>query len=322
MSDALTSIIGVLFAWTVMTLALSWILAVLYTLLSGHLSRLKAVRAAWWTLVYSLAAPFSAALALMVLYLPDVAFFVVADHCHGAECAPHALQMKPETISGMTIVTMIVITMVFAGSMVIVQSLSGRRRLQVLNDLSEDGAGRYRVVDNPAAIAWCAGLFKPRIYVSSGLVDALSAREVRIVLAHELAHAVRRDNLRKWLLHWVTTAWPHSLKQRIRQDFADYTEQISDLAAVRVSRGETDLSDLIGLLDSCSANCGGCNGPQHQARLQRRIRALERESDRRADRSREASENPAARRVVVSVWLVSVVMAVYFGHPLLEWLSR
>ena len=322
MSNLLTPVVSVLFAWTVMTLVLSWVLALIYRFLSSYIARMELTHAARWTLVYGLTAPLSAALALILLYLPDVAFFLVADHCHGADCAPHALQMRLETISGMTIFTMIVVTVVFVGSMAIVQSLSGRRRLQVLNDLSEAGAGVYRIVENPAALAWCAGLFRPQIYLSSGLVNALSTREVRIILAHELAHAVRKDNLRKWLLHWVTIAWPHSVKQRIRQDFADYTEQISDLAAARVSQGETDSSDLIRLLNRCSSNCTSRVGPQHQMRIQQRIRALERALDLRAVRNREGRRNVTVGHVVVSVWFVSVVMAVHFGHPLLEWLSR
>jgi hypothetical protein len=44
--------------------------------------------------------------------------------------------------------------------------------------------------------AFCAGLIKPRVYVSSGAVALLDEAALRAVLAHERHHARRRDPLR------------------------------------------------------------------------------------------------------------------------------
>lgn len=67
--------------------------------------------------------------------------------------------------------------------------------------LGHAGAGlhlpRVTCVDADPPIALCAGLLRPRIFVSRGLVDALSIEELRAVLLHEASHARRRDPLRR-----------------------------------------------------------------------------------------------------------------------------
>ena len=306
-----------------MTLVLSWVFAGTYAFFSRSFSRVKATHAAWYTLVYGLMAPVTASLTLMILFLPTLASPLVADHCHGVMCVPHTLQMSIETFNGMLTVMLMVILLLCVAIVMIAQSLSGGRRLQALSDLSEGGAGGYRVVDNPAAIAWCAGLFRPQVYVSSGLVNTLSEQQMQLVLAHELAHALRRDNLRKWFLHWATIAWPRSFKQRIRQDFADYTEQVSDLAAVHICQEKKELPALIKLLDNCCSSKARQRVPEYQARLQQRIEMLERELERRAKKhTHKKKSSLIPGYIVASMCFASVVMAVHFGHPLLEWLSR
>jgi hypothetical protein len=52
------------------------------------------------------------------------------------------------------------------------------------------------VVDDGRPWALCAGLVRPRIYISSAAVAALDPKALRAVLAHERHHARRRDPLR------------------------------------------------------------------------------------------------------------------------------
>jgi hypothetical protein len=52
------------------------------------------------------------------------------------------------------------------------------------------------VIDDERPQAFCAGLLKPRVYVSSGTVALLDEAALDAVLAHEAHHATRRDPLR------------------------------------------------------------------------------------------------------------------------------
>lgn len=57
-------------------------------------------------------------------------------------------------------------------------------------------AGRVTLVDDGAAYAFAAGLARPRIWLSSGLLALLDEAELAAVLRHERHHLRRRDPLR------------------------------------------------------------------------------------------------------------------------------
>jgi Zn-dependent protease with chaperone function len=59
------------------------------------------------------------------------------------------------------------------------------------------GVGDVVCVADPAASAFCAGLLRPRVLVTSGMVASLADQELDAVLVHEAEHARRRDPLRR-----------------------------------------------------------------------------------------------------------------------------
>jgi Zn-dependent protease with chaperone function len=52
------------------------------------------------------------------------------------------------------------------------------------------------LIDDPRPQAFCAGLFRPRVYVSTGAVELLDEPALDAVLAHERHHALRHDPFR------------------------------------------------------------------------------------------------------------------------------
>jgi hypothetical protein len=52
------------------------------------------------------------------------------------------------------------------------------------------------VIEAGTPLAFCAGWLRPRVYVSTAVLDRLSAAELRAVLAHEQHHRALRDPLR------------------------------------------------------------------------------------------------------------------------------
>ncbi|MDA8320736.1 MAG: M56 family metallopeptidase [Actinomycetota bacterium] len=62
---------------------------------------------------------------------------------------------------------------------------------------SRAGIGRIRCLAGTGAAAFCAGLLMPAVYVTAGAAAALPPAELDAVLAHEAAHARRRDPLRR-----------------------------------------------------------------------------------------------------------------------------
>lgn len=73
----------------------------------------------------------------------------------------------------------------------------GHEHQRVIAKLSKQGD--LTVTTDSTVYAFCSGLLRPKIYVSQGLLDTLTADEVEAVLIHELHHARRRDPLRFFL---------------------------------------------------------------------------------------------------------------------------
>jgi Zn-dependent protease with chaperone function len=76
---------------------------------------------------------------------------------------------------------------------------------RALNDaagiLDADRVPELFVVGNPTFNAWCLGMDKPFIVVTSGAVDLMDEDELRWMLAHELGHALSGHALYRTILH-------------------------------------------------------------------------------------------------------------------------
>lgn len=78
-----------------------------------------------------------------------------------------------------------------------VRELAGARRFQRRLARQQPRPLRgARVIDDARPQAFCAGLLRPRVYVSTGTLALLGDQELDVVLAHERHHALRRDPLR------------------------------------------------------------------------------------------------------------------------------
>lgn len=72
-----------------------------------------------------------------------------------------------------------------------------------------DVAGCVDVVVSDHPIALCQGLWRPRIWLSTGALAVLGPAELRALLGHERVHRRRRDPLRLLVARAVASAFPH-----------------------------------------------------------------------------------------------------------------
>jgi Zn-dependent protease with chaperone function len=94
-------------------------------------------------------------------------------------------------------------------------------------------AGIVRIAHGLPTAAFTVGWLHPRIYVAHSLAERLEPDQLTAVLAHEGAHAARRDPLRLSLLRFLTCTlfWIPALR-RLADDIADEAEiQADDVAA-------------------------------------------------------------------------------------------
>jgi hypothetical protein len=105
-----------------------------------------------------------------------------------------------------------------------------------------DVAGRRVVVVAGARpLAFCAGLVRPRVFVSEGALECLSEDELAAVVEHEAHHAARRDPLRLLVARAIGGAYSLGALARHEQALA---ELAADDAAVR-SRGARPLASAL-----------------------------------------------------------------------------
>jgi Zn-dependent protease with chaperone function len=112
------------------------------------------------------------------------------------------------------------------------------RALPVTRSLAKHPA--VLVLDAAMPLAFCAGWLRPRVYVSSGVVDRLSDRELRAVLAHEQQHGALRDPLRLAVSHVLCQAlFFLPILRSLHASYADAAELTADAAALEAVDGAT-----------------------------------------------------------------------------------
>lgn len=97
-----------------------------------------------------------------------------------------------------------------------------------------EAANSVRLVADSGPQAFCAGLLRPRVYISTGAVALLSANELAAVIEHESHHAARRDPLRLLIAQVVGDAFFFLPALRhLRTRYAALAELAADEAAIR-----------------------------------------------------------------------------------------
>ena len=94
----------------------------------------------------------------------------------------------------------IALASLFEGAASVVRQARRHRRLvALLRATAVDQRGHVLVVEDPEPLAFCAGLLRPQVFVSTGAYDRLRPDQLAAVLDHEDHHAGRRDPLRALL---------------------------------------------------------------------------------------------------------------------------
>lgn len=200
-------------------------------------------------------------LSTFLLLLPTFSDIIIFEHCHDKACGPHQPSAASFSFLGMLLVsaaaTALVIMMAFILRQIAYEISKAKRSLKVLSQLASSekplangncflakdkifvGANSYSVIESKDVFAWCTGLLKPKIFVSSGMLERVNKKQLRVVLAHEFCHLKQRDNLRKLMIHCCTLFWLPSQKKHIRCDFSQAIERYSeDYAKYYLGSGE------------------------------------------------------------------------------------
>ncbi|HXD67981.1 MAG TPA: M56 family metallopeptidase [Solirubrobacteraceae bacterium] len=141
------------------------------------------------------------------------------------------------------------------------------RSLPVIRRLA--GHPSVLLIDTDAPAAFCAGWLRPRVYVSTGVLDRLSDRELQAVLAHEGQHWALRDPLRLAVGRVLCQAlFFLPVIGALHSDYADAAELTADAAAL------VALDGAGGALASAMLTLGATGSDGEVAVSSRRVDAL------------------------------------------------
>lgn len=119
-------------------------------------------------------------------------------------------------------------------------------------------AALYRTNDSSSLLA-VAGMFRPRIFLSADVADALTPQEADAAISHELAHVRSWDNLKQFLLKVVRAPrWIRSLHE-LDHCWAQASEMAADEKALATGASALDLSAAlikVARLGSMESNYG------------------------------------------------------------------
>jgi beta-lactamase regulating signal transducer with metallopeptidase domain len=160
---------------------------------------------------------------LLALVFPSVDHCLAHDDDHVHLCFVHLPQvdLHPAVAAGLLVLFALAIARAAASYAKLTRALG------VWNVLArtgqQDAARDATIIEIAEPICVAAGIVRPRILVSRGLLEELDPEAQRVVLAHERAHVLRRDAL--------SAALVRLLSQFHLSAVADWLVRESDVAA-------------------------------------------------------------------------------------------
>lgn len=109
--------------------------------------------------------------------------------------------------------------------------VDGQRRVQTLLRLAKE-IGGFHLLPSSKALAFSAGLLRPRTLLSSMVMTSLDEEDLKVLLAHETAHALRRDALRMVVAEAMLMAVPRRVRRVLLEDLSLACEEACDRAAL------------------------------------------------------------------------------------------
>ena len=134
-------------------------------------------------------------------------------------------------IAGMGVLTAVMLFHAHKGIRLLIRHWRFQSTLRLIGQPDRQ-RGIFRIASEHVFV-FSAGLFTPHAFISSGLMEQLSTKQLDVVLAHEQAHCQRRDVLRRLLLSLAALFHFPGTRQQLLADLELAHEQICDAVAVQ-----------------------------------------------------------------------------------------
>ncbi len=181
-----------------------------------------------------------------------------------------------------------------------------------------------RALRNPLPIVAVLGIFRPRVFVASCLLDELDDRELAAAIAHEAGHVAAGDNLKRFLMRVCADLLLFRFGRRIDHAWVESAEIAADeyVAHTRGQHGALDLASAlikIGRLTPGGiplavggSQISGGHAPSLAARVERLLKLAESPEACSAERLPGPAKKIALVLALMSAALLPFVLGIEF----------
>jgi Zn-dependent protease with chaperone function len=255
-----------------------------------------------------------AALVAVLGFMPSLGGWIVDPHCHAETgCGPHVPHLHAGAPYALSLGVALLGAAAALWSSIVGRLRRTQRLASALGSMAEPSPrDRFETVDSPEAFAYCVGLWRPKVVVSTGLIRRLRPEQLRAVVAHEQEHALRRDNLRHALASACSLPLGSRGRRKLLADLTSASEEACDRTAAARTNSETVLAALAALAPAKRAPRMGTTFDS-SASLATRTEAL----------SRPPASGQTATAVaaaIVLAYAVGTLGTTYVAHHGAEWL--
>lgn len=216
--------------------------------------------------------------ALLLAFLPSFIHIPgwIEDHClphdhHPHLCLVHGFWMPSGPLWGSVGALGLVGAILWAR--LVQRILQSHRMVLGLLRLSH-AQGSLRILPSHRAMAFTAGFLHPKTVISNAVLVGLEADELKVVIAHEDAHASRHDALWRVILEALLLGMPRSRRTILLEDFSLASEEVCDRCAVSAEATSDRVAEVLVRMQRL-----GCLHPEGApgatgSHLVRRVKAL------------------------------------------------
>lgn len=310
-------------SWTLPWIAFfaAWLLLcpaafTLHRLAAGRLAAIPAAQRSALLLALAVLPIIVAALVAVLGFTRSLGGLIVDPHCHAETgCGAHVPILHAGAPYALTVGALLCVTTLVLCGGVWRRLRRTQRVASALGMLAEPApVARCEIVESQEPFAYCIGLWRPKVVISTGLERTLSSEELKAVVAHEQAHAARLDNLRHGLAALALLPLGPRARRTLLADLTLASEQACDRAALEPA-GNADV--LLGAFATLQPNghtpAARTAGFDAAATLASRVAALERGRF-------EPHATSAALATVIGGYTAAVLAITYVAHHGAEWL--
>lgn len=193
-------------------------------------------------LLLLLAFPFILSLlSTLLLFSPALENNLVSEHCH-ENCQAHVPLVEIPGLAELGLLMIAVIMALLLGKLI--YNLRTARRLMAQLSACATRSGEFELLADDTPFVFTLGWWRNRIFMTRGLLERCNDDDVAIILAHENAHARRKDNLRLLSARLFLLVLPGFVAQRFYEDLHKTTESACDFEAAKSHSG-VDVADAL-----------------------------------------------------------------------------